>query len=475
VLVTDAAGNITDLNPPAEQATGRTRAQLLGSPFADCFEQAADAAECLRRTAQDGRAVGAQLTLAGARGAVKLAAAGVFDAAGAFRGCCVSLRDETSERAATRFHGLVESAPDAIIIVDADGRIQLVNSQTERLFGFPRAQLLDQPIEMLLPARFRDGHERHRQAYGADPRVRPMGAGLTLHGLRHDGSEFPIEISLSPLQEETWIIAAVRDVTERVRFEQTLRDNNAELQRAIQVKDRFLSSMSHAMRTPLNAVLGFTGTLLMRLPGPLTPDQEAQLRTVQVNADRLLGLIDDLLDLAKIESGRVELQVSTVSALAVMGEVAVQLRALADAKGLDTEIRGPVDDVMLRSDRAIVTRVLVHLARNAVASTPSGRVGLELVSADGPGVGTATFRIRGSGDANSLQRQRAALSGGLAAPEDDPSGDLGLGLHLGQRLARLLGGHLELVSGADGSSGVALILETDRTARAPGAPQPRDD
>src|SRR4029077_711309 len=120
---------------------------------------------------------------------------------------------------------------------------------------------------------------------------------------------FPVEISLSPIETEEGVLVSnsIRDVTERKRFEQALQEKNIELENASLAKDRFLASMSHELRTPLNAIIGFTGTLLMRLPGPLTNDQDKQLRTIQISSKHLLSLINDLLDLAKIESGKVEI------------------------------------------------------------------------------------------------------------------------------------------------------------------------
>ena len=152
-------------------------------------------------------------------------------------------------------------------------------------------------------------------------------------GQRLDGSEFPIEISLSPLRTDdgSFVMSAVRDVSERKRIERALLEKNIELARANEAKDRFLASMSHELRTPLNAIIGFTGTLLMRLPGPLNDEQVKQLGTVKASAKHLLALINDLLDVAKVEAGRHEPVIESVDLRALVEEVVSTLAPQAQA------------------------------------------------------------------------------------------------------------------------------------------------
>src|SRR5262249_49621472 len=152
------------------------------------------------------------------------------------------------------------------------------------------------------------------------------------------------------IEGEQVFTAILRDITERKRFEQTLHEKNAELEQASLAKDRFLASMSHELRTPLNAIIGFTGTLLMKLPGPLTADQEKQLRTIQTSARHLLSLINDILDLAKIEAGKVEVSLEPVICQEVIAEVVAGLRPLAEQKGLPFEVKEPEREVIVHAD-----------------------------------------------------------------------------------------------------------------------------
>ena len=358
------------------------------------------------------------------------------------------------------FRALLEAAPDAIVIVDARGAVVLANSQADTLFGYSRNELIGQPVEMLLPGRYRELHAQHRKAYSRQPRVRAMGAGLELYARRKNGGEFPVEISLSPLATDTGVLisAAIRDITERMAIERQLREQNVELARASAAKTNFLAGMSHELRTPLNAIIGFTGTLLMKLPGPLNEEQEKQLRTVQWAGQHLLALIDDLLDMTRIESGEVALSPSVVSCRTVAAEAATQLRAQAESKGLDLLLEVPDGPCEITTDRRALRQIVLNLVSNAVKYTDRGRVRLAL-QCDTPDPGSIRFEVDDTGigirpeDEQRLFKAFSQLNTG-----GDTRPGAGLGLYLSARLARLLNGRIEFRSKPEGGSVFTLTL-----------------
>ena len=366
------------------------------------------------------------------------------------------------QRASRKFQGLLEAAPDAIVICDQSGRIVIANSQADAMFGHTRQELIGRDIERLIPGRYRIAHAAHRSRFFGEPRARAMGVGLELLALHRDGTEFPVEISLSPLETEsgTLVMAAIRDVRERRHMERELKEKNGQLRRANESKVRFLASMSHELRTPLNAIIGFTGTLLMKLAGPLNNEQDKQLRTVRSAAEHLLALINDLLDITRIESGQAKLHPEPTSCRQVATDVAEQIRPLADSKGLSLRLDLPAIDQVIRTDRRALRQVLLNLLSNAVKYTDQGGIDMQVSYAAEPGARTVHFSVQDTGiGINSEDRERLFRAFSQLGDEDGTARPgAGLGLYLSARLAKLLGGRINLESSPGTGSAFTLIL-----------------
>jgi protein-histidine pros-kinase len=257
------------------------------------------------------------------------------------------------------------------------------------------------------------------------------------------------------------VFAAARDVTERKRFEQTLQEKNLELESANLAKDRFLASMSHELRTPLNAIIGFTGTLLMKLPGALNSDQERQLTTIQASARHLLSLINDLLDLAKIESGKVEVNFEPVVCQSVVDEVATALRPLAENKGLVFDVYVPKHRLLVMTDRRAFSQILLNLTNNAIKFTEKGRVSLEInqLRENGSVLTEISVTDTGVGIRNADQEKLFQAFTQVDALGPRRYEGTGLGLHLSQKLAHLLGGAINFKSEFGKGSKFSLLFK----------------
>lgn len=284
-----------------------------------------------------------------------------------------ALRDAKAVEA--RFRGLLESTPDAIVMVNTSGHIVLVNSNAEQLFDYNRAELIGTPIEILLPDRFRHKHLNYRTEYFNEPKTRPMGAGRDLAARRKNGTEFPAEISLSPLETEDGILvmAAIRDITERKLLEEIRRKAEEEQYRRIEeanrLKSEFLANMSHELRTPLNGIIGFSEFLIDEKPGPLNNKQREYLNDILTSGMHLLQLINDVLDLAKIESGKMSLFLEIFSPKQAIEEVISVLRPIAEKKNITMEIDISSRINVIKLDLQKFKQVLYNLISNAIKFT----------------------------------------------------------------------------------------------------------
>src|SRR5471032_107306 len=282
-----------------------------------------------------------------------------------------------ADEALFRLGHIVESSDDAIIGKTLDGTIVNWNGGAERVFGYTAAEALNRPITMLMPP---DRLDEEPQL------LRRLQRGEHVHHFetvrrRKDGELIDILLTISPILGEDGRIVGVskiaRDITDRKRTEQALRDRDA-ADEANRLKSEFLASMSHELRTPLNAIIGFTGTLLMKLPGPLNAVQEEQLRTVQGSARHLLALINDVLDSAKIEAGKVTVFIEPTACQEVLREVSAMLSPIAEAKGLAFLLTMPDEDLVLHTDRRLLAQIVLNLVNNAIKFTDTGGVRVEL-------------------------------------------------------------------------------------------------
>ncbi|WLI88208.1 response regulator [Massilia sp. R2A-15] len=241
---------------------------------------------------------------------------------------------------------------------------------------------------------------------------------------------------------------------------QEIARKNIELAEASRMKSAFIANMSHELRTPLNAIIGFTGTLLMKLPGPLTDDQDRQLNTIRTSARHLLSLINDILDVAKIEAGKVTLALAPVQCQALITETADSLRPLAAQKGLALTVDLPPEPVVVTSDRRALAQIVINLVNNAIKFTEHGaiRVALTQRSIAGEVVTEVSVTDSGAGIRAEDQAKLFQAFSQLDSTSTRHAEGAGLGLYLCQNLANLLGGSLQLSSEFGVGSTFTLVL-----------------
>jgi PAS domain S-box-containing protein len=402
---------IVDLwNPEAERLFGQTAEEALGKPLPSGIAtidhlRAGSGVSQIAGTTPDGRALNLEL-----RYAVRKSAGWVVLAID--RDSLLEREKQAADRLRyeSRFRELLEAAPDAIVEVDRAGAIVLLNRVAETLFGYSRDELLGMHVDALVPEAFRGRHADNRSAYWAKPSTRPMGRNMVLAARRRDGSEFPVEISLSPVRSEDGfrVTAIIRDMTDRREAEDKVRavnmeleNRNREIERADRLKSEFLASMSHELRTPLHTIIGFTELLAEELEGPLNEKQKRFVKHVHADSIHLLELINDVLDLSKIESGRMELELESVDVWKVLGDTLNGIGRAVEIKniGIDHRIG---KGLMVTADRVRLREILINLLTNAVKFTEQG----------------GNIRIESSVDPDGMVRVAIEDTGIGIAPED---------------------------------------------------------
>ncbi|GAQ85420.1 Putative histidine kinase containing cheY-homologous receiver domain and PAS domain [Klebsormidium nitens] len=341
-------------------------------------------------------------------------------------------------------HELLDAAPDGIVIMKLDGRIELANLQLRTSFGYEEKELLGQEIEILIPERSHTYHRAKRQEYVQSPQNRPMGEGTELSGRRKNGTELPVEISLSPLKfkDRRYVIAIVRDITSRKITESALT--------ASQAKSQFLSNMSHEIRTPLNGVIGMAELLQLT---PLDAQQEEYVRAIQRSSESLLLLINDILDVTKIEAGKYEIRPAPCDLATLLEDVRSYLAAVL-ATDPDRDVTFEVQSVgpfPVVADKNRLRQVLFNLASNAVKFTRAGciRVTMEVL-AETPESARVKIAVSDTGigikksDWGRIFRTFSQLD---SADNREYSGT-GLGLVICKSLVEMMGGEIGFESAA---------------------------
>jgi two-component system, sensor histidine kinase len=354
---------------------------------------------------------------------------------------------------------ILDSAPDAMVVIDPTGTIILANQQVTELFGYDKTDLVGRGVEILLPRRFHARHMMHRQQYAASGRRRPMGTGLDLFASRNDGSEFPVEICLSPITDgvNALVVAAIRDVSDRQRVQIQLREARAAAESANLAKGRFLATASHDLRQPLQTLALLTGGLRR----VITDDDQSD---ALVQAEQAIGamgrLLNALLDISKLESGVIKTEIMDFTVTALFEELRAEFAGVAASKGLDLIIES--SDIAVRSDPSLLGQVLRNLVSNAIKYTRAGWVKIRASSQQ------AFVRIEVCDTGIGIPADQLAhiyeeffQVGGTPNTVRD---GYGLGLSIVQRIVRLLDLKLEVMSEIGRGSTFSLTVPTSHVS-----------
>jgi len=458
IVIGDAEGRFARVNPAWESVLGYKPEEVVGRPYTD-FIHPDDIDPTLARLAQRaaGRFSGEYENRFRCKdGSYRWI---VWNANTSESGLSLGTGHDVTDRreaeealreSEERFRLLAENATDVITRVSTQSIMHYVSPASRELYGYEPEEMVGQSAWDYI---HRDDHATVRQTSAAVRLPDGHDYAVEYRARRKDGSYVWVESKVRTLWDPVTSQAAgfrnaTRDISERKLAEAELHRAREDAERANRAKSDFLSGVSHELRTPLNGILGFTGTLLMGLPGPLNDEQRRQLRTVQHGGRHLLSLINDLLDLARIESGKLELHPEPIDCPELLEEVAGGLRPLAEQKGLTLDVRCCAAPVKMTCDRRAVSQILINLTNNAIKFTDNGSARLEL-----------SQRLDGN---RPVTRFAVIDTGRGIAPEDHarlfaafeqiknasaPVGEgTGLGLHISLALAGEIGGNITFAS-----------------------------
>jgi PAS domain S-box-containing protein len=349
-----------------------------------------------------------------------------------------------------RTDAILAGTPDPILIVRGDSTIEYVNQQVQKVLGYTSLELVGQPIERLVPDRFRAGHPAHVQGFFTDGRLRQMGAGRELFALAKDGREIPVEIALSPIRTggKPIVVALMRDITEQKQAQKTIREAKEAAEAATRAKSEFLASMSHEIRTPMNGVTGMAELLAQTA---LDDDQRHMVRTIRESGNALITVINDILDFSKIEAGKLTLERVPMSVVDAVEGVAATLTPSAAKKGIRVHVFvDPRLPSHVSGDPTRLRQILFNLGGNAIKFSDGKDVAMRAEPLDRNEAGKVwiRFKIIDRGIGISKENQ-AKLFQAFSQAESSTTrrfGGTGLGLAICKRLADMKGGTITVES-----------------------------
>jgi PAS domain S-box-containing protein len=343
-----------------------------------------------------------------------------------------------------KFRLAVEACPTAMVMTDGDGRIALINAETERLFGFKREELIGQSIEMLVPDRVRDRHRYHRDKYALQPRIRRIGERRELSARRRDGSEFPVEIALNPIRtgDDLLVLSVIFDFSERKRIER--------------LKDEFVSTVSHELRTPLTSIAGSLGLLSGGAGGALPTAAAHLIDIAHNNSQRLVRLINDILDVEKIESGHTVFKFRRLAVRPLLEQMIEGSRGYAESFQVQVlldraEVAG---EVYVDADR--LAQIVTNLLSNAIKFSPRNGEILVRVEQSDEKVRIAV-RDHGPGIPHEFRPRIFEKFAQADGSDTRQKGGTGLGLSIVKQIVTRLGGTV----GYDDAVGGGTIFHLD--------------
>ncbi len=361
---------------------------------------------------------------------------------------------QLADQSETYFRTLLESAPDAMVIADENGKIAIINGQAEKMFGYDRRELLGRSIETLLPERIRNRHREHRRGFAKSPALRPMGVGLDLVGKRKDDSEFPVEISLSPIATAsgTFVSSVIRDVTLRKQMEHDINAARQEAERANKANSAFLAAASHDLRQPVQALSLLNGALRRTIQD----ERALEMIDNQENSiTAMTNLLNSLLDISRLDAGVVTPEIEEFPMQRLIDRLSAEFGRQARHKGL--EFSAKPCRAVVRSDPNLLSEIIQNFVSNAIRYTEKGQVRLTCFERDGhccmvvedTGIGIE------EGEVETIFQEFQQGKSAVGQKEG-----FGLGLAIVRRLADLLGHEIGVTSvlGQGSSFSVALPI-----------------